>query len=97
MKLEWDEAKNRANIRKHGLDFSDAEEMFQRPLLITADLEEDYEERRWIGIGAIGERIVAVIFAERDADTIRIISLRKANHEERKDYEKALQNGLEAN
>lgn len=27
MKIEWDEAKNRANIRKHGLDFRDAEEI----------------------------------------------------------------------
>lgn len=95
--MEWDEAKNRANIHKHGLDFADAEEMFHGPLLISADLEEDYGERRWIGIGAIGERIVAVIFAERDVDTIRIISMRKANYEERKDYEKALQNGLETN
>lgn len=63
----------------------------------SADLEEDYGERRWIGIGTIGERIVAVIFAELDADTIRIISLRKADYEERKEYEKAIQNGLEAN
>ncbi len=97
MRLEWDEAKNRANIRKHGLDFADAEEMFHGPILASADLEEDYGERRWIGIGAIGERIAAVIFAERGADTIRIISLRRADYEERKEYEKALENGLETN
>jgi hypothetical protein len=29
MKIEWDEAKNRANIRKHGFDFADAEEVFR--------------------------------------------------------------------
>jgi uncharacterized DUF497 family protein len=29
MDFEWDEAKNRSNIRKHGLDFADAEEMFR--------------------------------------------------------------------
>jgi len=97
MKFEWDEQKNRANIRKHGLDFADAEIMFRGLLLVTADTREDYGEQRWIGIGAIGERIIAVIFAERDAETIRIISLRKADHEERKEYEKTIQNGLEAN
>ncbi len=41
-------------------------------------------------------RIAFVAFAERPQDTIRIISLRKADHEEREQYEKALQDGLEA-
>jgi uncharacterized DUF497 family protein len=40
-------------------------------------------------------RTVAIIFAERGDNTIRIISLRKADHEERQEYEKAIQNGLE--
>lgn len=42
-------------------------------------------------------RVALVAFAERPQDTIRIISLRKADHEEREQYEKAVQNGLEAN
>jgi uncharacterized DUF497 family protein len=42
-------------------------------------------------------RVALVAFAERPHDTIRIISLRKADHEERKQYEKAIQDGLEAN
>jgi len=41
-------------------------------------------------------RIAFVAFAEGSGGTIRIISLRKADHEERKEYEKAIQNGLEA-
>jgi uncharacterized DUF497 family protein len=41
-------------------------------------------------------RVSFVAFAERPPDTIRIIWLRKADHEERKQYEKALQDGLEA-
>ena len=51
MKLEWDEAKNRANMRKHGLDFADAEEMFRGLLVVEPDPREDYGEQRWIGIG----------------------------------------------
>lgn len=95
MKLEWDEAKNRANIRKHGLDFADAEEMFRGVLVVHPDTREDYGEDRWIGLGMIGGRLAAVIFAVRSPETIRIISLRKADHEEREEYEKAIQDGLE--
>lgn len=97
MTFEWDEAKNRANIRKHGFDFADAEFMFRGVLLVRADTREDYGERRWVAIGALRERIAVVVFAERGAETIRIISMRKANHEERKEYQKAIQDGLETN
>jgi len=44
MKIEWDEAKNRANIRKHGFDFTDAEEMFRGTLLVSPDVRDDYGE-----------------------------------------------------
>ncbi len=97
MTFEWDEAKNRANIKKHGFDFADAEEIFRGPILVRPDTREDYGEERWIGIGMIRSRIAFVAFAAEREDTIHIISLRKADHEERKEYEKALQNGLEAN
>jgi len=96
MKLEWDEAKNQTNIRKHGFDFSDAEQLFRGPLLAEPDVREDYGERRWAGLGTLGNCTVKVIFAESGEDTLRIISLRKATSRERKEYEKALQNGLEA-
>jgi uncharacterized DUF497 family protein len=96
MKFEWDEVKNRTNIRKHGFDFAEAEEMFRRALLVRPDAREEYGEERWIAIGMVRDRIAFVAFAEASDDTIRIISLRKANHEEREEYEKAIQNGLEA-
>jgi uncharacterized DUF497 family protein len=96
MKFEWDEAKNRANIQKHGLDFADAEEMFRGALIVDPDTREDYGERRWRGIGSIRGRTAAVVFTEPVPDTLRIISLRRAHYEERKEYEKAIQNGLEA-
>lgn len=97
MRFEWDLRKNRANQRKHGLDFADAEEMFRGVLVVEPDTREDYGELRWRGIGTIRDLTAVVIFAERPPDTIRIISLRKAHYEERAEYEKALPNGLEAN
>jgi len=96
MNLEWDEAKNRANIRKHGFHFGEAERMFQGFLLVRPDTRGDYGEERWIGIGMIQRRYAFVAFALRPFDTIRIISLRKANHEEQAEYENALKDGLEA-
>jgi len=97
MKFEWDKAKNRANIRKHGFDFADAEEMFRGSLIADPDASEDSGEERWQGLGTIGGRVAKVIFCERGPDVIRIISLRKATSRERKQYEKAIQDRLEAN
>jgi uncharacterized protein len=96
MNFEWDEGKNRINLRKHGFDFAWAEQMFHGPLLVRPDTREDYGEERWIGIGMIRDRLALVAFAEPSPDTIRIISLRRADYEERKEYEKAFQDGLEA-
>ena len=39
MKFDWDPAKNRSNIRKHGFDFRDAEEMFGGALLVRPTLK----------------------------------------------------------
>lgn len=77
MNFEWHEVKNRTNMRKHGFDFADAEEMFRGLLIVEADTREDYGEVRWRGIGKIRERTTAVIFTEPAPETIRIISLRR--------------------
>ena len=94
MRLEWDEQKNRINLAKHGLDFTDAWEIFQAPMLIALDARHDYGEDRWIGIGSLRGRVVVVVFTEPSSDTIRIISLRKAVKHERIRYEQALKDGL---
>jgi hypothetical protein len=96
MRFEWDEAKNRANIRKHGFHFAEAAEMFRGPLLARPDTREDYGEQRWIGSGMIKGRLAFVAFTERPENTIRIIFLRKASCEEQKEYKNAIQNGLGA-
>ncbi len=94
-RFEWDENKNRQNIRKHGLDFADAEEMFCGVLLFSPDVREDYGESRWLGIGAIHGRTVVVVFTERGPETIRIISLRRVTRRESKQFKKAIKDQLE--
>lgn len=93
MNFEWDEDKNRANIRKHGFDFNDAWEIFDNFLLDEPDTRQYYGEQRWSGIGLLGNRIVVLIYTQR-GNSIRIICLRKAAKHERKKFEKEFQNRL---
>lgn len=97
MHFEWDEQKNKTNILKHGFDFTDAWEIFEAPMFTALDTKEEYGEDRWIGIGFLRESIVVIVFTERDDDTIRIISLRKALKHERIKFEEAIRNGLDTN
>ena len=92
MKVEWDEQKNLANIRKHGFGFTDAWEIFEAPMLIDLDDRFDYGEDRWIGIGRLQSRIVVVVYTEPDDETVRVISLRKALSHERHAYEQTFGN-----
>ncbi len=71
------------------MDFADAHKLFEKPLIVNLDDREDYDEERWTGIGIMDMRILVIVFTEPDEDSIRIISLRKATGNERKQYEQA--------
>lgn len=90
MQFEWDEAKNRSNIRKHGIDFNDAVEIFKYPVLTAAHRREDFGEDRWIALGWMKLIVALVVYVERDGDTIRIISARKATRPEVRRYGDAI-------
>jgi uncharacterized protein len=90
--FEWDEGKNELNLANHGFDFADAAEIFDFPMLIELDDRRDYGEERWIAIGLLQQRIVAVVYTEPSDTVTRIISLRKALSHERKRYEQYLKN-----
>ncbi len=91
MNIEWDDAKNRQNVRKHGIDFSDAWQLFDHPLYVWQDDRYEYGEDRYIGLGMLNNMMVVfTAFVEKDIDTIRIISMRKAKKHEREKYEKTI-------
>jgi uncharacterized protein len=94
MKFEWDERKNEVNIDKHGFDFADAYQIFNLPMVIELDERYDYGEDRLIGTGLLDGRVVVLVYAEIDLETIRIISLRKALSHERKHYAQYIKNRL---
>ena len=91
MRIEWDERKRQANLRKHQLDFADAWKVFLRPVLASLDERNDeYGEERWIGIGTMDEtRIIVVVYTQSNEDVVRIISFRKALSYERERYQQA--------
>lgn len=93
MRFEWDEGKSRENILKHGLDFADAGEIFDAPMLTNLDRGEDYGEERWVGVGFLKNFVAVVVYTESE-DVIRVISLRKALKHERARFEEALRDEL---
>ena len=85
MDYEWDIRKARANLRKHGVDFADAATALSDDYALTI-LDDDPDEERFVTIGtdAMG-RVLVVVYTWRGS-RIRIISARKAESHERKQY-----------
>ena len=88
MVFEWDEAKAKANLRKHRVSFEEASTVYGDPLSLTIDDPvHSKDEDRFITIGkSIAGSTLVVMHTDR-ADHIRIFSARKATRNEKKDYE----------
>ena len=90
MKLEWNADKAARNLNKHGVSFEDAELVFYDTGRIeTHDGREDYGEDRWVTIGLAYSAVLYVVYTVRHEETNRLISARKANANERKQYREA--------
>ena len=90
MRFEWDAAKAAANLRKHGVSFGEAAEVFFDPNAVgDYDPEHSDEESRFFIIGLSSRRLLYVVYAERAGDVVRIISARRASGSQRKNYEQA--------
>ncbi|MFA4911018.1 MAG: BrnT family toxin [Desulfobacteria bacterium] len=92
MQFEWDPAKAKMNLRKHGVAFREAAAVLRDPLGITIfDPDHSDEEDRFItfGFSAAG-RLLMVAHTER-GERIRIISARGLTRAEREAYEQEIQ------
>jgi uncharacterized DUF497 family protein len=88
--FEWNEAKNRENLRKHDLRFETAQLVFDDPFAITVRADSDEaEEERWVTIGSIGPHAVVHVVTTWRGDLVRMISARRATAVERRSYEEA--------
>jgi uncharacterized DUF497 family protein len=82
--FEWDEAKDLANQRKHGLSFAESQRLFEsgeRYLEIFDPKHSEFEDR-FIAIGPIDRGVIVVVYTGREEDLIRIIGARMANKRE---------------
>ena len=85
VRFEWDEAKRRVNLRKHGIDFADVAAIFDGDVLTLIDDRLDYGETRNITLGLLQGRTIVAVHADW-ADLTRIISARKATRYEEERY-----------
>lgn len=89
MTFEWDDAKARANLAKHGVRFDEAEGVFASPAIFE-DHDHSEREPRYLAIGYSGKgRLLTVVFTRRGPGVYRIISARKATRREREHYDEA--------
>ncbi len=89
MTYEWDEAKNRTNLAKHGLSFEDAEQVFAGPCVTFEDDRFEYGEVRLLTLGLLAGRLVVIAHTPREEGS-RIISMRKGNRREQEIHKKRL-------
>lgn len=91
MKFEWDESKDRSNRRKHGVAFDDARSAFEDDFgRLIPDPDHSAGEERFILLGMSARHgLLVVCHSEPVADTIRIVSARRAGPHERRQYEES--------
>jgi uncharacterized DUF497 family protein len=84
--FEFDPVKAKANLRKHGVAFSDAEQALRDPNALTIEDPAAESEQRFLTLGmdALG-RILVVIHTQR-GERVRIVSARKASRGEMENY-----------
>jgi len=89
LKFEWDENKNISNQKKHQVSFEEAKTVFIDELArLISDPDNSIGEERFILMGISSQHsLLTVCHCERSLNTIRIISARKADKFERKQYE----------
>ncbi len=89
IKFEWDDTKNRLNNIKHGISFEEAETAFyDENARLMADPEHSIQENRFIllGYNQLGKLLIVIHCYRQNNELIRIISARKANKLESKQY-----------
>jgi uncharacterized DUF497 family protein len=88
LEFEWDPRKAAGNLAKHRVSFEEAATVFGDALgRIVCDPRHSAAEERWVLLSTSRQnRLLAVMYTER-AETVRIISARKARRPEKRDYE----------
>ncbi len=86
MRFVWDGSKAAANERKHKVSFEEAATVLADPLALFIEDDTNPENVRVVGQSR-GERLLLVVYVERGAELLRLVSARRATSHERKRYE----------
>lgn len=86
--MTYDPAKRKRNRRKHAIDLADCEAVFDEPMLTREDTRRSYGEQRLVSLGKLKDRIVVLVWTDRE-DGPRLISCRQAEPHEEAAYFKA--------
>lgn len=89
LNFEWDANKSASNIKKHGISFDEAKTVFTDEYArLIGDPDNSDDEDRFLLLGtSIDSKLLVVRHCVREAGSIRLISARKADKQERKIYE----------
>lgn len=86
MRYTHDPKKRATNLKKHGYDLQDANQVIESGRAVTfEDRRFDYREQRFITLGLLRDEVVVIATAETDEE-IRVISIRKAERNEQEIY-----------
>jgi uncharacterized DUF497 family protein len=85
MDFEFDPAKSVANKRKHGIDFQDAQDLWNDSRLLEIPARVT-DEPRWVMVGKIGAKHWSAVITRR-GESIRLISVRRSRDDEVSIYE----------
>lgn len=92
--FDWDPAKAAANLAKHKIPFEDAMDVFLDPLALSQPDTDSTTEERWVTVGVgRGAKLLLVVHTHLDLEPgrsfVRIISVRKPNNREKRQYEQS--------
>ena len=89
MRLQWDPPKAEANLRAHGVSFSEAVTVLEDSFALTREDPDTSGELRFVTLG-LSDRgnLLVVVYTYREPDIIRLISAWKATTRQRVRYEK---------
>lgn len=85
-RFEYDPVKSLRNLAKHGLDFNEAQALWDKPYMVI-HARRVMNEQRWTLLGQYGRRIYAAVYTLRHG-TVRLISCHRADERLRRIYER---------
>ena len=87
--ITFDDAKRQINLRKHEIDFADCAAIFDAPLVTDEDDREAYGEQRLKSLGWLNDRVVALVWTDRETGP-HLISCRYGDRHETQRYFQAV-------